>query len=186
MTKEQFLTDLGNALKKLPSSERDDIIHDYEEYFTIGLADGKTEEELAASLGSPRQLGRELSAVHHVDSIEGSNSVGDFFRALWAVVGLGFFNLVIVLGPFVALAGIVLSGWIFSIAFILMPLVVLVNTVIYPEIFEFYSLFFSIGLAGAGILLGIFMSHVTTWMKDLFVRYFKFNVRMVKGGIQDA
>lgn len=186
MTKQQFLADLEAALKKLPSSERDDILHDYKEYFMMGVEDGKTEEEIAASLGSPRQLGRELSAMHHVDRIEGNNSVGNFFRALWAVIGLGFFNLVIVLGPFIALAAVVIGGWIVSVSFILMPLGVLLNTVIYPEIFEVYNVFFSIGLAGAGLLVGIFMLHATIWMKNIFIRYFKFNVRMVKGGIQDA
>ena len=50
-------------------------------------------------------------------------------RAVWAVIGLGFFNLVIVLGPFIALIGIVFSGWALSLGFILSPIGVLMNAV---------------------------------------------------------
>lgn len=186
MTREQFLSGLKKSIMSLPADERIDIVHDYEEYFTLGLHDGKTEEEIAASLGSPEQIGKELAAVHRVKTVDGSDSTGNFFRALWAVIGLGFFNLVIVLGPFIALAAIIISGWAVSISFTLSPVGVLINTVIYPEIFEPYNLFFSIGLAGIGLFIGIMMYYLTRWVKKVFIKYFKFNVRMVKGGMKRA
>ena len=34
-----------------------DILNDYEEHFRIGLENGKTEAEIAGSLGSPEELG---------------------------------------------------------------------------------------------------------------------------------
>jgi len=186
MTKEQFLSELKKSLLSLPTDERNDILHDYEEYFTMGIRDGKTEEEIATSLGTPEQIGKELAAVHHVETVDGSDSTGNFFRALWAVVGLGFFNLIIVLGPFIALAALIFSGWAVSILFTLAPVGVIVNIVIHPEIFEPYNLFFSIGLAGMGLFIGILMYYLTRWVKKGFVKYFKFNVRMVKGGLKHA
>lgn len=186
MMKEQFLSRLKNALKKLPSAEQNDILNDYEEYFSLGIQDGKSEGEIAASLGSPEQLGKELSVAYHVETVEVSGSTSNFFRALWAVIGLGFFNLVIVLGPFVALAGIILSGWIVAVTFVISPILVLINTAIYPERFEFFNLFFSVGFAGLGLLVGIMMFYITRWTKKIFVRYFKYNVNMVKGGMKDA
>jgi len=181
--KDQFLFRLKKALKSFPVEEQNDILNDYEEYFSNGVKDGKTEEEIAASLGSPEQLGKELTAMHHVENVEGRNTTSNFFRALWAVIGLGFFNLVIVLGPFLALASIIIAGWIVSITFVLAPVGVLINTVLYPEIFAAYNMFFSIGLTGLGLLIGISMYYVTIWMKNKFIQYFKFNVRMVKGGM---
>ncbi|MBN6206541.1 DUF1700 domain-containing protein [Ralstonia pickettii] len=186
MTKEQFLSRLEAMLKRLPSSERDDILNDYEEYFSIGFQDGKTEEEIAASLGSPEQLGKELSVEYHVESVEDKGSVGNFFRALWAVIGLSFFNLIIVLGPFLALAATLIAGWLVAVSFTLSPVGVLINTVIYPEIFEPFNLFFSIALAGLGLLVGRLMLSLTAWVKKILVRYFKYNIKMVKGGMKNA
>lgn len=186
MTKEQFLSRLEAMLKRLPSGERNDILNDYEEYFSIGFQDGKTEEEIAASLGSPEQLGKELSVVYHIESVEDKGSVGNFFRALWAVIGLSFFNLIIVLGPFLALAATLIAGWLVAVSFTLSPVGVLINTVIYPEIFEPFNLFFSIALAGLGLLVGRLMLSITAWVKKILVRYFKYNIKMVKGGMKNA
>lgn len=70
MNQGQFLSRLGKAILTLTPAERDDILYDYEEYFSIGIADGKTEEEISASLGSPEQIGKELTAVHYVDAVQ--------------------------------------------------------------------------------------------------------------------
>ncbi len=53
MTKDKFLQQLNVSLKRLSEKERADILKDYEEHFTFGLEEGKTEEEITASLGSP-------------------------------------------------------------------------------------------------------------------------------------
>lgn len=53
MTRNEFLTELDRYLVTLDQGERADIISDYEEHFRVGLENGKTEAEIAASLGSP-------------------------------------------------------------------------------------------------------------------------------------
>ena len=60
MTENQFIGELETALKRLPAEERNDIIQDIREYFTDGREDGKTESEIAASLGSPAKIAEEL------------------------------------------------------------------------------------------------------------------------------
>lgn len=186
MDKRQFLSKLEKAILTLPRNERDDILYDYEEYFSNGLADGKTEEEISSSLGSPEQLGKELSAVYYVDAVQESGTTRNFFRAFWAVISLSFFNLLIVAGPLIALASLLFAGWVVAVSFSLTLVGVLINTLIYPEIFEAFNIFISIGLTGAGLLIGICMYAVTGWMKHWFVKYFQFNVRMVKGGMKYA
>lgn len=44
LTKSQFLKELEFSLKDLSNLERQDILNDYEEHFTFGLQEGKTEE----------------------------------------------------------------------------------------------------------------------------------------------
>lgn len=53
MTRKEFLTALDQYLVTLSAEEKADIISDYEEHFRVGLENGKTEAEIAATLGSP-------------------------------------------------------------------------------------------------------------------------------------
>lgn len=177
---------LDDALKRLPSTEREDILLDFKEHFEIGQDEGKSEEEIAKGLGTPQQIAREMVAAYRLEQVEETATTGNIFRAVWAVIGLGFFNLIIVLAPFVALVAIVLSGWAVGVSLILNPILYLVNVVIYPEIFALYQLFFTIGLAGLGIFMIIGMYYVTHWLIKGFVRYLQFNVKMVKGGMKHA
>ena len=185
MTKDQFLKQLQAGLKKLPAEEQKDILHDYEEHFFIGMEEGKTEEEIAHSLGAPQQITKELLATYHLEKVENTISTGNIFRALWAVIGLGFFNLVIVLGPFIALVALIVSGWVVGASFILSPLLVLIDSVLQPSGFAFFPLFISILLVGLGIFIAIAMFYLTKFSMKGFVSYLKFNANLVKGGLKN-
>lgn len=184
MDKEEFLRDLDKSLKRVPDEERRDILHDFEEHFAFGIEEGKTEEEIAESLGSPKQIAKEVNVSYHMDKVESTATTGNILRAVWAVIGLGFFNLVIVLGPFLGLAGVILGGWIASVVFTLSPLLVLVNTVIYPGTFLYFDFFFSLILSGAGLFIGIGVYFISRKLIDGFVKYMRYNVRLVKGGLK--
>ena len=60
MTEQQFLNELELALTGLPADERNDILSDIKEYFASGREDGKTDSDIAASLGSPKEIAQEL------------------------------------------------------------------------------------------------------------------------------
>ena len=64
MTENQFINELENKLKQLPGEERDDILQDIREYFTNGRADGKTDSEIAYSLGLPNKIAEDLLASY--------------------------------------------------------------------------------------------------------------------------
>ena len=54
---QEFIRIIRSRLEgTLPKEELDDIISDYSEHFSIGKANGRTDEELWRSLGSPRML----------------------------------------------------------------------------------------------------------------------------------
>src|SRR5699024_4910847 len=113
----KLVRSLDKSLKGLYSDERRVIMHDFEEHFAFGIEEGQTEQEIATSLGSPDKIEKELLAAYHLEKVETTATTGHMIRAVWAVIGLGFFNLVIVLGPFIALAGVVFGGWATAIAF---------------------------------------------------------------------
>lgn len=184
MNKKQFLSKLDSSLKRLPSNERRDILQDFEEHFTIGTQEGKTEEQISALLGYPHQIAKDMVASYHLEKVEGTATIGNMIHAVWAVIGLGFFNLVIVLGPFIALTAVVIAGWISGIAFIASPLIVLANFVIYPETFELFNLFISMAICGVGFFIVIGMYFATRTLTQGFVRYLRFNIKLVKGGLK--
>lgn len=184
MTKYQFIRILDSSLKRLPEEEREDILQDFEEHFDFGLEEGKTEEQISESLGSPQQIAKELLANYHLEKVAATATTGNVFRAVWAVIGLSFFNLVIVLGPFIALVAIIASGWIVGIAGALAPILELVNMAINPFTFGWFNIFFSLILSGIGLFILIGMYFATRALMNGFVRYLKFNTRLVKGGLK--
>ncbi|MFS0596181.1 DUF1700 domain-containing protein [Peribacillus frigoritolerans] len=183
MNKEQFLKQLNASLTRLSLEEREDILQDYEEYFEIGMEEGKSEQEISKSLGNPKQISKELMATYHLGQVEQTTSAGNVMRAVWAVIGLGFFNLVIVLGPFIALIGVVIAGWVSAIGFILAPLGALFNLVLGS--FQLFDLFFALGLCGIGIFIAMGMFVATSALTKGFIRYLKFNASLVKGGLKN-
>lgn len=56
MTKSEFLNILADGLKDFPQKELSDILFDYQEHFTNGFQNGKTEEAIIEELGSPYDI----------------------------------------------------------------------------------------------------------------------------------
>lgn len=182
MTKIQFLKQLDFALKNLSASERQDILKDYEEYFDIGLEEGKTEEQIAFSLGDPEEIAKELLITYHIKKVETKDTSSNMLRTLIAIIGLGFFNLVFILGPYLALLGIVLGGWITGITFIGSPFLLFIKFLIIPSSFKLLELFSSIALCGAGIFLILGMFFVTKLIIKISIRYVELNLKIITGG----
>ncbi|MDZ5474031.1 DUF1700 domain-containing protein [Bacillus sp. 31A1R] len=66
----EFLKRLETLLSKVPESDRREMLYDYEEHFQIGLANGKSVEELTAELGDPYVIARDLLADYRVGKDE--------------------------------------------------------------------------------------------------------------------
>ena len=56
MTKSDFLAKLSSILEKNQVADSAEIVEEYEQHFAFKLADGYSEEEIAARLGDPEQL----------------------------------------------------------------------------------------------------------------------------------
>jgi uncharacterized membrane protein len=62
MTRVEFIAQLRRALAGMAPKEIDDIIGDYGAHFDEGMAAGRSEQDVAAALGDPQRLARELRA----------------------------------------------------------------------------------------------------------------------------
>lgn len=56
MNREEYIAELKKQLRVLSESEVSDICGDFEEHFSIGLSQGKTEHEISAELGDPKTV----------------------------------------------------------------------------------------------------------------------------------
>ena len=175
-----FLKVLETNLSTLPEGERKDILSDYQEYFDVGKSEGKSEEEIAKKLGNPKQIAKELKTMYHLDQLETEPSTSNFMRAVIGTISLSFFNLVFVLGPFLALVGVFIAFYAAAAVLTLAPFLQLIDLLLIRE-FEWFPFFASLAFSGLGILLLIGLLHATRAFFHLFMKYLQWNFRIVKG-----
>jgi uncharacterized membrane protein len=97
MNRVAFLATLRDGLAGLPGREVDDILGDYTSYFDEAHASGRSEEEVAAALGDPRRLARELRAETGLRRWENHRSLGNSATVLLALGGLAAVDILFLL-----------------------------------------------------------------------------------------
>lgn len=117
MTRLAFMTRLREGLRGLPPEIQAEIIADYENHFKDGAAAGRSEQDVAAGLGDPGRLARELRAEIGLRRWETERSPSAGASAVFAVLGLGAIDILILL-PILMGVGSTLFG--FAIAAIAM------------------------------------------------------------------
>jgi uncharacterized membrane protein len=189
MNKKEYLDNLSKYLRGIPREDEKDIMSDFEEHFEMGIEEGRTEEDLSKSLGEPKALANQLRANIMVAQAEKETSAVNITRAVFASLGLGFFNLIFVLGPFMAVLGVLLALFITGISIAAAGIVGLLSTIFSPLFPEYFNLimnpavgiFASIGAVSFGVLFFIGDVYLTKGFFRLFIRYIKFNARIVSG-----
>ncbi|MFD1067170.1 DUF1700 domain-containing protein [Oceanobacillus locisalsi] len=181
MNKLDFLEELAVYLQNLSSEEQKEIIQDFEEHFEMGRAEGKSDKEIVHSLGSPQQIAKELQPAQENERKQANSSRQSSFHRTGIVIGLFFFNLIIVLGPALGIAGIILSIWVSAFSFVAQLFIAVVQWIIQPVSFYLFELFASITLAGIGLLLFIGAKYVTNAAIHILSKYMALNARLVRG-----
>ncbi|WP_152655493.1 HAAS domain-containing protein [Oceanobacillus sp. CFH 90083] len=181
MNKSDFIGELTVYLQDLSPQEQEEIIQDFEEHFEMGRAEGKTDEEIYRSLGSPQQIAKELQSTQPFAKARKNHAEQSPFHRIGIIIGLLFFNLIIVLGPSIGIAGIILSAWVVAFSFIAQLLIAIVQWIVQPDSFYLFELFTSVTLTGSGLFIFIGANYMTNAAIRMFSKYIAFNVRLVKG-----
>ncbi|HEY8004323.1 MAG TPA: DUF1700 domain-containing protein [Phenylobacterium sp.] len=105
MTRQAFIARLREGLRGLPPSAVADIVADYETHFTEGLAAGRSEADVAAALGDPGRLARELRAERGLQRWEEERTASAGAGAVFAVLGLGAIDILFLLPILMGVAG---------------------------------------------------------------------------------
>jgi uncharacterized membrane protein len=173
----------------LPKEDLDDLLSDYSEHFRIGKSNGRSEEELWRSLGSPDDVAREIRAMHLVKKAESVRSCGNIFHAVIATLGLGLFNLVFVLTPFILLLVMLLVVCIIGVLFAILGPIAFVYSILQIAglpafaiwLSPFAGVFFSIGMTSLGLLLIIGDYYLARFFYRVGIRYLKWNIGVIRG-----
>ncbi|MDB5419189.1 MAG: hypothetical protein JWP50_2608 [Phenylobacterium sp.] len=109
MTRQAFMARLREGLRGLPAQNQADIMADYEAHFAEGAAAGRSEPEVAAALGDPARLARELRAEAGLKRWEEERSASTAGAAVFAVLGLGAIDIMVLLPILMGVAGAIIG-----------------------------------------------------------------------------
>ena len=109
MTRQDFIARLRAGLRGLPPAAVADILADYETHFADGASAGRSEPEVAAALGDPDRLARELRAEAGLRRWEAERNPSAAASAVFAVLGLGAIDVLILLPILLWAAGTLLG-----------------------------------------------------------------------------
>lgn len=180
MTKAQFFAELRERLRGLPSDERQRILLLYEQLFRDAEASGRSEEEIIESLGYhamdpyPDPYGTPMYPP--------PSRTDSSLRMLAAALALGLFNLIFVLGPFIAitsiLASLVFAGGLLVLSPIWWLVFVIMTGVSADLMLQMFIVLFTTGM---GLLILVASSILARWYWKALKAYIRLNLRLIKG-----
>ena len=80
MNKTEYLKRLSDELGHMPYGDVKDIIQSIEEHFDEGISEGRSEDDIAASLGDPKELAAEFKDGVKFKQIMKKRKMSDNFK----------------------------------------------------------------------------------------------------------
>lgn len=197
MNKQEYLKRLRTLLSALPETELNDILYDYEEYFDAALANGETDAAILGQLGRPEVVAKQFNLSKSIRRAEDKPSSFNIFRAVMASIGLGLFNIIFILGPYLALVGILIAVYAVAVALIVtgIGLVFIGIVIAVTGSVAFMPAITAVGLVGGSLILALLGAGVaiaavgglivllaiklTQWFYKATLHYLKLNVKMI-------
>lgn len=181
MTRADFLARLKRGLVGLPVSTAADIVGDYETHFDDGIAAGRSEHEVAAALGDPDRLARELRAEAGAQRWAQEKNPSAAAAAVFAVLGLGAIDILILLPLLMGVLGTLFGVLIAVIALFFSGGVVMVaGPFVEPPGGALAALLLGLGMMAAATSAGALLAVVTVWLVNGLVWFARLHYRLLK------
>lgn len=110
MTRNDFLSKLASVLEKNQVPDAAEIVEEYEQHFAFKLADGFSEEEIAARLGDPAQLAAQYEHGSDVTPKPRNSMLTRIALGVMDVFAGLFFLLLALFGVVIAAASVAFAG----------------------------------------------------------------------------
>ena len=189
MNKKEFIENLRFLLSSLSENEIEDIIYDYEEHFTIGIEEGKSQEQIVSELGELSAIASQYLPKEKLGKSVKPDKNNNLVRGFAVGSALFFFNLIVVLGPYIGVVGALIGFYAGSIAVFASGFATVISSFVFPFKLSAIGfgtyfpviLFAGIGLIAMGALWFIGNMMLTKLLFKLSVRYLRWNVNIIKG-----
>lgn len=182
MDRKTFLNTLSRNLKSISKEEKYSILFEYETHFEDGLMDGKNEETIAAELGDPKRIAKELNSTYSIQKAENNPTNSNVMNALVTALGLSILNIFFILIPLLTYISLIISFVFMAVLFILSPIFLaldyFINGANAVSLFEGFTV---TALVGGGILLSLALYYIIQFSNRLLIQYAKWNVKTLKG-----
>lgn len=189
MNKTQFLMAFYDALEGLPSHIKADIMSEYQDYFRVRMEQGQTEEDIFASLGDPITLS--YAVKRRTGYMAKPPKRFNFIRFCFMSFVMLLFNLICILGPAMAVLGLLIGLWGAAFGMSLGGVALLagtfvsflqpINLLIQSQLSLITVISASVFVSSMGLLLGIGCIRMTKWSFKVLGAYAKWNVRVLLG-----
>ena len=171
MNKSEYLNKLTNELGHMPYGDVKDIIQSMEEHFDEGVSEGRSEEEIAASLGDPAELATEFKDGAKFKQVMKRRKLSDNFKGpdgrsrifvilfnvfvgveCWLILLAAIFAAFMCLAGDAALIGLIVAGLITGVLTeFLVPFIFLILTLVCVAIFLIVLLILGIKYYAKGL-----------------------------------
>lgn len=185
MTRAEFISRLKRGLAGLPVPTIAEAVADYEAHFDDAAAAGRDEAETAAALGDPERLARELKAEAGLKRWEETKNPSAAAGAVFAVLGLGALDILILLPVLLGVIGAVFGFFMAGVGlFIGGGFAFSAGPFFDPPGGPAFAILAGIGLMAAGTALIALTGLVTIWLVNGLVWYGRLHYRLLKPAIE--
>jgi uncharacterized membrane protein len=185
MTRQAFMARLREGLRGLPPQTVAEIIADYETHFSEGEAAGRSEADVAAALGDPGRLARELRAEIGLKRWEQERNPSAAAAAIFAVLGLGALDLLVLLPILMTVVGVIFGFTIGAIAvFFAGGVMFAAGPFTDPPGGPVAALLAGLGLMAAATSVGAVITMVTIGLVNALVWYGRLHYRLLKPALE--
>jgi len=185
MTRQAFMARLREGLRGLPPQTVTDIVADYEAHFVDGEAAGRTEAEVAAALGDPDRLAREIRAESTVNRWREERSPSSAAAAVFAVLGLGAIDILILLPILMGVASAIIGLFVAAIVcFFAGAFVFAAGPFMDPPGGPATALLGGLGVMAGSTSAGAVLTIVSIGLMNALVWYGRLHYRLLKPALE--
>ncbi len=185
MTRTEFMSRLKKGLVGMPTSAAAEVLNDYEAHFDDGLAEGRSEAEVAEALGNPDRLARELKAEAGIRRWHQEQNPSSATAAILAVLGLGAIDILFLLPLLMSLIGVILGGYAAALGLFAGGLgVMLAGPFASPPGGAVAALLAGLGLMAASVTVAAILTVLSIWLVNGVVWFARLHYRLLKPALE--
>ena len=173
------------GLAGLSPQAQDEILADYETHFAEGAASGRTEEQVAAALGDPERLARELRAEASLKQWESQRNASGAASAVFAVLGLGAIDIIFLLPILMGVAAAIFGVGVAVVAvFFAGGVVFAAGPFTDPPGGVTAALLAGLGMMGGAASAGAVLTMVVIGLMNMLAWYGRLHYRLLKPALE--